>query len=129
MTAINPINVNTQGIGGTWGFGLQQRTEEKPQEKADLSSNLSQNRQVSSDATYAFLNAQGAAFVPTNRLNPAQYVDGASAERIAGFMAQFEDIVATNLGVIAQELPSLSDGASYAVAAGMAEASDVAVGE
>ncbi len=116
MTYINPINVNSQGVSGSYGFGA------KPQTKSDESAAeetpataQTQQTQVSADQVLNYM-AQSAVSVTPKTVDPSKYVDSESAQRIAGFMSQFEDIVATNLTAINAEFPDMSDSSKQAMA-------------
>lgn len=113
MTNINPINVNTQGIHGALGFGAKPKSEQKEAEEVKPEV-AGQKPQLSADDVLSFL-AQSAAVVAPKKLDPAQYVDKASEERIAGFMADFEDQVAQGLAAFALEFPEASPKAGEAV--------------
>lgn len=114
MTSINPINVNTQGIGGAYGFGAKPKSEEKEAVEKEAAA-ASEQHNVSADDVLSFM-AQSAVSVKPATVDPSKYVDSESAERIAGFMSQFEDIVATNLAAISKEFPNMSDSSKQALA-------------
>jgi len=114
MTQINPINVNTQGISGSYGYGAKPKTEKKEAEEAKPEAGQ-QKPQLSADDVLSFL-AQSAAVGAPKTVDPSKYVDKASEARIAGFMAGFEDVVATNLATISKEFPGMSDGTAQALA-------------
>lgn len=114
MTSINPINVNAQGIGGFYGYGEKPKAEEKETKEAEVSVNGEQ-AQVPADKVLEYM-AQASVSVAPKTIDPAKYVDKESEARIAGFMADFEDIVAANLSVISQEFPNMSDGAKQSLA-------------
>lgn len=114
MTSINPINVNAQGIGGFYGYGEKPKAEEKETKEAEVSVSGEQ-AQVPADKVLEYM-AQASVSVAPKTIDPAKYVDKESEARIAGFMADFEDIVAANLSVISQEFPSMSDGAKQSLA-------------
>lgn len=97
MTSINPINVNSQGVGNSYGFGAKPKSmheEAKAEEKSPASS---QKTPVAADDVLSFMAQSAIAPAATKSVNPAKYVDKASADRIAGFMAEFEDKVAEGL--------------------------------
>lgn len=113
MTNINPINVNTQGIHGALGFGAKPKSEKKEADEVKPEvAGLKQ--QLSADDVLSFL-AQSAAVAAPKKLDPSKYVDKASEERIAGFMADFEDRVAEGLAAFAAEFPNASPRAGEAV--------------
>jgi hypothetical protein len=108
MTQINPINVNTQGIGSSYGYGAKPKAEQKEAEEAKAGAAGSPKPQLSADDVLSYL-AQSAAVTAPKTVDPAKYVDKASEERIAGFMAGFEDKVAEGLAAFAKEFPSASE--------------------
>jgi len=114
MTQINPINVNTQGIQGALGYGAKAKSEKKETEEAKAAA-VNEKPQLSADDVLNFM-AQSAVVGTPKTVDPSKYVDKESEARIAGFMAGFEDIVATNLAAISQEFPGMSDGAKQALA-------------
>lgn len=121
MTYINPINVNTQGVGGSYGFGAKPKTsDEKTTEEAQTSAPANTQSQVPADQVLNYM-AQSAVSVAPKTVDPSKYVDSASAQRIAGFMSQFEDVVATNLTAISKEFPGMSAGAQQTLALAQAD--------
>lgn len=119
MTSVNSINVNTQGVGGNFGLNAKAKPEEKEKGKAQEEVVAGEQKpQVAAGDVLSFM-AQGAVSVApasAKTIDPAKYVDNESAARIAGFMSQFEDIVAANLTEISKEFPNMSDGAKQALA-------------
>lgn len=116
MTSINPINVNTQGIGSSYGYNTKSKSEEKETKEVATSANGKQSS-VSADDVLNFMAQSAVSVTPaTTSVDTSKYVDSESATRIAGFMSDFEDIVATNLSAISQEFPNMSDGAKQALA-------------
>ena len=113
MTSINPINVNTQGVGSSYGYNTQSKAEKETEEAKVAAGN--EKPQLSADDVLNFM-AQSAVVGTPKTVDPSKYVDKESEARIAGFMAGFEDIVATNLAAISQEFPGMSDGAKQALA-------------
>lgn len=97
MTSINPINVNTQGVGASVGFGAQAAKKEEHKE-AELHKESAQTP-VAADKVLDFLaaNAAPVAAMTGKKVDPSKYVDEASAKRIAAFMGQFEEKVAQGL--------------------------------
>lgn len=122
MTFINPINVNTNGVGGAYGFGSKPQTKAEEGKEEAVTAQAPEQKQVPADQVLNFL-AQSAATVKPKTIDPSKYVDSASAERIAGFMSSFEDIVATNLAAIDKEFPGMSDSAKQALALAQTEQS------
>lgn len=117
MSSINPINVNTQGIGSAFGFGTQAKAEGKEAKEAEVKT-TGQQAQVPAGEVLSYMAQSAVSVTPssTKTIDPAKYVDSESAARIAGFMSQFEDIVATNLTAISQEFPGMSESAKQALA-------------
>lgn len=121
MTFINPINVNTSGIGTSYGYGATSKPEKQETPEAEVGTNAPQN-QVSGDKILGLMAQSAASVTPAaTSLDPTKYVDGESAARIAGFMSQFEDIVAANLSAISEEFPTMSAGSQQALALAQAE--------
>ncbi len=115
MTSINPINVNTQGIGGAYGFGSKPKAEENEAKKQEEVQAGAAKTPVAADDVLAFM-AQSAAVAAPKTIDTSKYVDKESEARIAGFMADFENIVAENLAAITAEFPEMSDSAKQALA-------------
>lgn len=115
MTSINPINVNTQGIGGFYGYGEKPKAEEKETKEAEVIVN-SEKAQVSADKVLDLM-AQKAISVAPKTINPAEYVDEASKMRIEEFMKGFENKVAEGLAAFELEFKGVevSDSAKMAV--------------
>lgn len=119
MTSIDPINVNTQGIGGAHGFGKNAKAEHKENDKGkDSVSNFKQTP-VSADDVLSYMAQSAVSVTPakTASVDPSKYVDNESAARIAGFMADFEDKVASGLAAFDKEFgdTNISDSAKMAV--------------
>lgn len=102
MTGINPINVNPQGIGAAGGFGAKPQAKEEEAKKAEVAPATAEHKQLSGDKVLDYM-AQSSVTIAPKRLDPSKYVDKASEERIAGFMASFEDQVAAGLKAFDQE--------------------------
>ena len=115
MTSINPINVNAQGINGGYGFGAKPQAPKEDVKDAETPVAANTQSQVSADAVLSYM-AQSAAVAAPKTIDPSKYVDDESAKRIAGFMADFEDVVATNLTAISKEFPEMSQSSAMAVA-------------
>ena len=117
MTYINPINVNTQGVGGNFGFGANSKPEKEEAKETEQAQTAEAKPQVSPDAVFSYMN-QSAAISGTapKTIDVSKYVDSASAERIAGFVANFEDVVAENLSAIMAEFPGISESSAMTVA-------------
>ena len=121
MTSINPINVNTQGVGGSYGFGAKSKSDSEEAKDTEKKPVASQTKSVAADDVLSFMAqsavANTAAAGTTKTIDPAKYVDDASAARIAGFMAGFEDKVAEGLANFDKEFAGVdvSDSAKMAV--------------
>ena len=113
MTNINPINVNTQGIHGALGFGAKPKSEKKETEEAKPEV-AAQKQPLTADEVLNYL-AKSALVAAPKRLDTAKFVDAASEERIASFMADFEDKVAEGLAAFSKEFPAASPRAGEAV--------------
>lgn len=120
MTFINPLNVNAQVINGSAGYGTKSKAEkEETKETETAAAATSEKSTVSADDVLNYL-AQSAVSVTaasTKKVDPSQYVDEESAARIAGFMADFEDKVASGLQNFDKEFQgvNISDSAKMAV--------------
>lgn len=113
MTNVNPIGVNTQGIGGALGFGAKPKSEKKEAEEVKPGAGQPK-APLSADDVLNFM-AQSALVAAPRTIDPSKYVDKESEKRIAGFMADFEDQVAQGLAAFAQEFPNASPEAGQAV--------------
>lgn len=107
MTSINPINVNTQGIGNSFGYGVKSKTEHKEAEEAKTNVNSGEKSKVAPDDVLNYM-AQSAAVSAPKTIDPSKYVDKESEARIAGFIAQFEDKVAEGLKAFDQEFAGVN---------------------
>ncbi len=112
MTSINPINVNTQGIGAKIGFGAQPKQEKEAEKQPEVQPCVEQ-KSVSPDQVFNYLSASAnsvAASVVSKgqTLDPSKYVDEASRARIASFMGSFEDKVAEGLKAFDKEFSGVS---------------------
>lgn len=122
MTFINPINVNSQGIGNSYGYETKTKAEEKEAKKAETAPAGAEQKQVSADAVLNFMAQSAVSVAPTTTktIDPSKYVDDASAARIAGFISSFEDKVAEGLAAFDKEFPGMSDSSKMtAVLAGL----------
>ena len=115
---VNPINVNTQGVGSSYGFNNKSKSsEEAPEEEvAAAKAPAEQKSSVSADDVLSYMAQSAVAVSPKLAVDPSKYVDKASEARIAGFMAGFEDVVAKNLSAISAEFPSMSEDGQMALA-------------
>ena len=118
MERINQIGVNTQHIGNALGSGKKAKPEEKELKEKEAN-NAEQQTPVSADKVLDFMAKSSipVAQVQQKIVDPSKYVDEASAKRIAGFMADFEDKVAEGLKAFDSEFPGteVSDSAKMAV--------------
>ena len=121
MTYINPINVNAQGVGSASGFGAKPKTETEKDEKKEPATAGAEQKPVSPDKVLNYMANSAVVTVTPKTVDPAKYVDAPSAERIAGFMADFENIVAENLNAIMGEFPDMSPEAAMALALAQTE--------
>lgn len=114
MTSVNPINVNTQGIGSSYGFGSKPKTSSNEAEEAAVGSQAEQT-QVPADYMLALM-AQQAYPININKIDPSKYVNSESAARIADFIQGFEDKVAEGLAAFDAEFKdiNISDSAKMA---------------
>jgi hypothetical protein len=118
-SSINPINVNTQGVGNSLGYSAKSKSEDaESKENATVSTN-SQQSSVSADDVLSFMAKSAVAVTPSSiaSIDTSKYVDSESEQRIAGFISQFEDKVAEGLTAFNQEFTGvdISDSAKMAV--------------
>lgn len=121
---VNPINVNTQGIGGAFGFGSKAKSEtEEKHKEHEVAPAGGEKKALSADEVLTYMAQSAVVVAPktTKVIDPSKYVDEASAKRIAGFMAGFEDVVAENLAAITKEFPKMSEGAKQSLALAQTE--------
>lgn len=113
MSSINPINVNSQSVGGSFGYKAKAKAEEKEAKKQEAPQIANEKPSVSADAVLSYMAKSAVAIEApaVKTLDPTKYVDEASAKRIAGFIAGFEDKVAEGLTAFAKEFPEMSDSA------------------
>lgn len=116
MSSINPINVNTQGVGSKTGFDVKAKAEKEKGTKPEVNVGA-EKPQVSPDKVFDFLAANSVNVVAKKSVDPAKYVDSASQARIEAFMASFEDKVAEGLKAFDAEFPEshVSDQAKMVV--------------
>jgi len=120
MSLINQINVNSQGIGSASGYGAKPKSKEESQEaEAATAAAPAQESKVSADDVLNYMAQSAISVKPAaaKTVDPSKYVDDASAARIAGFMADFEDKVSTGLKSFDKEFAGadVSDSAKMAV--------------
>lgn len=118
MTSIDPINVNTQGVGARFGFNAKSKPEAEEKKTPESVPGV-ETAKVDADKVLDYLAAGAASVVPTGKktVDPSKYVDAQSEARIAAFMSSFEDKVAEGLKAFDAEFAGLniSDGAKMAV--------------
>ena len=98
---INRIQMNANMQLGKVG----EKPEEKAQQKEDNKPQIEQ-KQVSAEDTLKFMDAQALAARPVEQprvLNISKYVTPEQAQRICGFITQFEDAVVEGLAAIEAE--------------------------
>lgn len=117
MTFINPINVNPQGISSSSGFGAKPKAKEEGAKEPEIAAKGSEQKQIPADKMLELMAQSAVSVSPKAAVDPAKYVDEASAARIAGFMADFEDKVAEGLAAFDKEFAgvNVSDSAKMAV--------------
>lgn len=124
MSSINPINVNSQGVGGSYGFNAQAKTakDDTKQEQAQVQNN--EQSTVSADKVLDYLSASSSTMAASvtgknniASIDTSKYVDDASKARIAAFVQGFEDKVAEGLQAFDKEFSgaSVSDSTKMAV--------------
>lgn len=115
---INPINVNAQGIGNSYGYGAKPKSEHKEAKEAEVNKEA-KKPSVAPDDVLNFMAQSAVSVAPasTKVIDPSKYVDKESEARIAGFMASFEDKVAEGLAAFDKEFGSVkvSDSSKMAV--------------
>lgn len=120
---VNPINVNPQGIGNSYGYNLNAKPEDKKETKEAQAPAAAQTSQVAAEDVLGYMAQSAVSVTPaTKAIDTSKYVDEASAKRIAGFMQDFEGVVATNLAAISKEFPGMSDSSKQALALAQTDA-------
>lgn len=121
MTSINPINVNTSGIGANYIFN-NNKPSVKDEEKAEQpKQQAGQQASVNPDKVFDYMANSAAALMGAGAakgvysIDPSKYVDDASKARIEGFVKGFEGKYAEGLAAVTKELPNMSDGAKQQV--------------
>lgn len=114
---INPVNIGSQGIGSASGFGAKPKAKEEETKEAQAEVKAGEQKSVPADRMLELMAQTSVKIAPKTALDPAKYVDEASAARIAGFMAGFEDKVAEGLAAFEKEFAGVkvSDSAKMAV--------------
>lgn len=117
MTSINPINVNSQGIGAASGFGAKPQASEEELKKEELPVSGENQTPVSADKVLSFMAQSAVSVTPNKAIDTAKYVDSESAARIASFVGSFEDKVAEGLAAFDKEFAGMpiSDSAKMSV--------------
>lgn len=126
----NSVNRVSQAYTSYQANSVGEKPENKADKKEDNKPQVEQQQpQVSAEETLNFLNAQALTARPVEQprvLNVSKYVTPEQAERICGFINQFEDAVAQGLQNIEVELGSaLSDDAKMNLAVEMFEAQNM----
>ena len=126
----NSVNRVSQAYTSYQANSVGEKPENKADKKEDNKPQVEQQQpQVSAEETLSFLNAQALAARPVEQprvLNVSKNVTPEQAERICGFINQFEDAVAQGLQNIEVELGSaLSDDAKMNLAVEMFEAQNM----
>ena len=107
---------------------IGEKPEGKAQQKEENKQPVEQ-KQVSAEETLSFMDAQSVAAKPVEKprvLNISKYVTPEQAQRICGFISQFEDAVATGLQEIENEIGNaLSDDAKLNLAVEMFKAENM----
>lgn len=121
--SINPINVNTQGVGNKMGYGAQPKADSEAGAKAETQAKSAEQTSVEADKIFDYMAANSAVVVTPKSVDPAKYVDAASEARIASFMGAFEDKVAEGLKAFEQEFAgmNISESTKMAVVLGQVE--------
>lgn len=116
MTSVDPINVNTQGIGNAYGFSAKPKAGKEEAKEAEVNVN-GEKAPLSADQVLTFMAQSAVSVTPQKTIDPSKYVDSESAARIAGFMADFEDKVAEGLKAFDQEFTgvNISDSAKMSI--------------
>ena len=121
---VNRIQLNTNYQPNPVG----EKPEEKAKQKKEESPVI-ENKQVSANQVLDFMNTQAASVRPTEKprvLNISKYVTPEQAQRICGFINQFENAVADGLKAIEGELGnSVSDDAKMNLALEMFKAENM----
>lgn len=115
--SIDPIKLGASGIGS--GYGVGKKSDFKPEEetkKPEANITANDKATVKAEDVLSYM-AQSASVAAPRTLDTTKYVDKASEQRIAGFMANFEDKVAEGLKAFDQEFAgvNVSDSAKMAV--------------
>ena len=126
----NSVNRVSQAYTKFQANNVGEKPENKADKKEDSKPQVEQQQpQVSAEETLKFMNAQAVSARPVEQprvLNVSKYVTPEQAERICGFISQFEDAVAQGLQDIEIELGSaLSDDAKLNLAIEMFEAQNM----
>jgi hypothetical protein len=102
--SVNPINVNPQGINGAFGFGAKPKAKEEEKSEQQQEAQANNAKALSADEVFNYMAQTAVSVKPAyTSIDPSKYVDEKSAERIAGFMANFEDKVAEGLAAFNKE--------------------------
>ena len=125
----NSVNRVSQAYTNFQANQVGEKPDNKADKKEDNKPQVEQQPQVSADDTLDFMNAQAVGARPVEQprvLNVSKYVTPEQAQRICGFINQFEEAVAQGLQDIEVELGSaLSDDAKMNLAIEMFEAQNM----
>lgn len=126
----NSVNRITQTYTNFQANTVGEKPEDKTDNKKENNKPQVENQsQVSAEDTLDFMNAQAVAARPVEQprvLNVSKYVTPEQAQRICGFINQFEEAVARGLQDIEAELGSaLSDDAKMNLAIEIFEANNM----
>ena len=125
----NSVNRVSQANSSYQAYSVGEKPDNKADKKEDNKPQVEQQPQVSAEETLSFLDAQAVTARPVEKprvLNVSKYVTPEQAQRICGFINQFEEAVAQGLQDIEVELGSaLSDDAKMNLAVEMFEAQNM----
>ena len=125
----NSVNRVSQANKSYQAYSVGEKPDNKTDKKEDHKQQVEQQPQVSAEETLSFLDAQAVTARPVEKprvLNVSKYVSPEQAQRICGFINQFEEAVAQGLQDIEVELGSaLSDDAKMNLAIEMFEAQNM----
>ena len=125
----NSVNRVSQANTNYQAYSVGEKPENKADKKEENKTQAEQQPQVSAEDTLKFLNAQAVSARPVEQprvLNVSKYVTPEQAQRICGFIQQFEETVAQGLQNIEVELGSaLTDDAKLSLAVEMFEAQNM----
>jgi hypothetical protein len=121
MTSINPINVNTQGIGAGFLYAQGKQNNVNNNQEPVKENQQQAQAQVKPDDVFSYMaNSAGALIGAANAkgisgIDTSKYVDAESRARIEKSMNDFQNNVNTGMTAVNKEFPNMSDGAKMAV--------------